>query len=444
VTATDPLPPHDEAAERAVLGAMMTSQRAVGDVSDLLGDGADFYHPRHQAIYAAIVAVHQDGVVPDPVAVGDRLRQVGAFDRVGGTKTLMDLYAAVSTATNADYYAERIKGIAALRRLGEAGEHLQQLARSGAAGPELDEVLDRARARVDSATAGYRDRLHDEGADADDLAAAALERYRQPVTPGLPSGWHDLDDMLTGGLKPGNFCVVGARPSVGKSLMGINWATHVARNNTGALFASLEMHRDEVMDRILADLATVELDHLTRHQLTPEDWGRVEEWAGKLKGVPLRIEDTPHLSLARLRSLARDRTRKPGGLGLVVADYLQLMRPTDSKAHREQQVAELSRGLKLLAKELHVPVVAMAQLNRQVEHRSERRPTLSDLRESGSLEQDADVVLLLWDDPERVGERQLVVAKNRQGRIGDVSLGWSPNYARMRSLTRRTPPLRAV
>ena len=437
-------PPQDVAAERALLGAMLHSRDAIGDVIGLLA-GGEFYRPHHEAIYAAIVAVHHGGDVPDPVTVSAELQKRGELKRVGGDIYLFELLAGVSYAANAEHYAELILKAATLRRVNEAGQYLQQLALSGGGSQDIDEMVDRARARVDAVTAGYRDRFHDEGADADELAAAALERYAQPVAPGLPSGWHDLDDMLTGGLKAGNFCVVGARPAVGKSLMGINWATHVARAGTGALFASLEMHRDEVMDRILADLATVELDHLARHQLTPEDWSRVEEWAQKLRGVPLRIEDTPHLSLARLRSLARDRTRKPGGLGLVVADYLQLMRPTDSKAHREQQVAELSRGLKLLAKELDVPVVAMAQLNRQVEHRTERRPTLSDLRESGSLEQDADVVLLLWDDPEQIGQRQVVVAKNRQGRIGDVTLGWQPHYARMRSLAHQQgPPLRAV
>lgn len=444
MTDDDRQPPQDLAAERAVLGAMLWSADAIADVVDMLGDGDVFYRPAHQVIYTAIVALHRDGIAADPVSVGDLLLQRGQFERAGGTQAIDGLYSGVATATNAEHYARIISGKAALRKVAAMAPRLHQLAHSGVGSEDLDEALDQARKWVDDATAGYRNRSNDEGADAADLAAAALERYAEPVAPGLPSGWHDLDRMLSGGLKPGNFCLVAARPAVGKSVMGINWVTHVARAGTGALFASMEMHRDEVMDRILADLATVELDHLTRHELTDQDWERVRFWAMQLRDVPLRIEDTPYLSLARLRSLARDRTRASGGLGLVAADYVQLMRPADSKVQRQEQVAELSRGLKLLGKELHVPVVGMSQLNREVEKRSSPRPVLADLRESGALEQDPDVVLLLWDDPDRPGERQVVVAKNRQGPVGDVSLKWSPNYARMRSLAPPPAPLRAV
>jgi replicative DNA helicase len=429
----DHQPPQDLAAERAVLGAMMRSADAVADVAELLDD-AELYQPAHQAIYRAILAVHRDGIVPDPVAVSDKLAQRGELTHTGGDKYLLDLYAGVNIARNAEYYAEIISGKASLRRLAAAAQRITHLAHSGAGGAELDEVLDQARAAVDAATAGYRNRRHDEGTNIGDLALAALDRYAQPQPPGLATGWADLDDMLSGGIRPGNLAVVGARPSIGKSVLGINLAVTAARTGTGALFASLEMHRDEVMDRIFASLAAIELDNLTSHKLSDDDWARVQYWAVQLQEVPLRIEDTPELSLARLRALARDRTRHPAGLGLVVADYLQLMRPTDSRAHRQEQVAELSRGLKLLAKELAVPVVALAQLNRKVEDRADKRPGLSDLRESGAIEQDSDIVMLMWDDPDRVGERQVNVAKNRQGRTGDVRLSWSPHYARMRSL----------
>jgi replicative DNA helicase len=439
VTDNGQQPPQDLDAERAVLGAMMWSRDAIGDVADLL-TGDEFYQPAHQVIYETILAVHHDGITPDPPSVADRLRKRGLFKRAGGTKALNDLYGGIATATNAEHYAAIVEEKAARRRLLASAQRLHQLALLELGGEELQAVFEDARATVDTATAGYRNRLHDEGVDIADLASAAVERYAQPETPGLPSGWPDLDDMLNGGLKPGNLCVVGARTGIGKSVMGINWATHTARSGVGVLFASLEMDRNEVMDRIMADLARVELDRLATHKLTDDDWNRVRYWAQQLRDVPLRIEDTWHLSLARLRSLARDRTRKPGGLGLVVADYLQLMSPADRKAPRQEQVAELTRGLKHLAKELQVPVVAMAQLNREVEKRSSPRPVLADLRESGSIEQDANVVMLLWDDPERPGQRQVSLAKNRQGRIGDVSLSWAPQYARMRSAS----PLHAV
>lgn len=434
-------PPQDLDAERAVLGAMMWSRDAIGDVVDILGEGDEFYQPAHQTIYAGIVDLHNQGVAPDPVSVGDLLRQRGQFDRVGGTRALHEMYGGVATATNAEHYAEIVAEKAARRRLLAASQRLHQLASIEAGGEELQAVFEDARATVDSATASYRNRLHDEGADIADLASAAVERYSQPEPPGLPSGWPDLDDMLNGGLRPGNLCVVGAATGVGKSVMGINWAMNVATRDDapGVLFASLEMDRNEVIDRVFADFARVELDHLARHNLDVDEQNRVQARARELRNVPLRIEDTWHLSLARLRSLARDCARRPAGLGLVVADYLQLMTPTDRKAPRYEQVSELSRGLKHLAKELNVPVVAMAQFNREGYKRSSPKPVLADLREA-AIENDANVVILLWDDPDKPGERQVEVAKNRQGRTGHVGLSWSPRYARLRSLA----PLHAV
>jgi replicative DNA helicase len=431
---TDQLPPQDLAAERAVLGAMMWSNEALTEVLNQLS-GQEFYQPKHQAIFAAIVAARRDGVAPDPIAVSDRLQKADELSRCGGDPYILGLYQGVTTPANATYYAEIISGKAALRNLAQAAQFINQLAHAGASGSDLDEILDHARAAVDKATADYRNRNHDEGADIGDLVLEALDRYAQPKPPGLPTGWPDLDEILDGGLRPGNLVVIGARPSVGKSTLGANLALQAARNGTGALLASMEMHKTEITDRILASLASVELSRLTRHQLTEDDWQRIQYWSIQLQEVPLRIEDTSDLSLARLRSLARDRAHRPGGLGLVVADYLQLMRTTERRNdNREQQVAELSRGLKLLAKELNVPVVALAQFNRDVKHRAEKRPVLTDLRESGALEQDADVVMLMWDDQDRPGERQVVVAKNRQGAVGDVRLSWAPHYARLRSL----------
>jgi replicative DNA helicase len=433
---TDRLP-QDLDAERAVLGAMMWSRDAIGDVLAMLAEGDEFYQPAHQTIYGAIVDLHNQGVAPDPVSVGDRLRQLGQFDRVGGTRALHEMYTGVATATNAEHYAEIIQDCAARRRVLAAAQRLHQMAQSPLGGEDLRAMLEDARATVDTATASYRNRLHDEGADVADLAAASVERYAQPRPPGLPSGWPDLDDMLNGGLRPGNLCVVGAMTGVGKSVMGINWAMNVATSHEapGVLFASLEMDRNEVMDRIFADFARVELDHLAGHNLDADEQNRVRARAQELRNVPLRIEDTWHLSLARLRSLARDCARRPEGLGLVVADYLQLMTPTDRKAPRYEQVSELSRGLKHLAKELNVPVVAMAQFNREGYKRSNPKPVLADLREA-AIENDANVVILMWDDPDKPGERQVEVAKNRQGRTGPLALSWSPRYARLKSLSR--------
>lgn len=428
---TDSVPPHDESAERALLSVMMSGERAIADATEIL-KGDEWYLPRHKAMYDAILAVHREGGRPDPMRVADHLQKQGLLRKFGGAPWVHTVMATPGVLPNASYYAEIVAQKAVLRRLLEASTRINQLVHTG--GIEVDDLLDQARASVDHATNAYRNRNGDEGIDVGDLALAALDRYASPRPPGLPTGWKDLDELLGGGLRPGQLVVIGARTGIGKSILGINLAVQAAEHGTGALFASLEMHRDEVMDRIYAQMAKVELSRLTQHRLQPDDWASVQEAAERLTEVPLRIEDTPHLSMARLRALARDRTRHPAGLGLVVADYMQLVRPADSRISREQQVAEISRSMKLLAKELHVPVVALSQLNREAEKRVDKRPIISDLRESGAIEQDADVIMLLWDDPERIGERQLNLAKQRQGRTGDVRLGWAPHYAEARSL----------
>lgn len=430
---TEPMPPHDLDAERAVLAAMLHSTDAIDDVTGMLTP-EDFYKPAHQAVYRATVAVYHEGGRPDPVTVATKLGD--DLGRCGGAPYLFDLFQALLVASNADYYAEIIAGNAALRRLSEAAQRITQLVFNGPTGTGIDEVLDTSRAVVDEATASYRNRGHEDGAWIGDLATRALTRYAQPELPGLPTGWPDVDRILSGGLKPGQFMVIGARTGVGKSVVGINLAVQTALAGKGVVFASLEMDRDEITDRVIAQVASVELGSLTRHALSPDEWARVEVAAQKLQGVPLRVEDASSLSLARLRSLARDQKRHPAGLGLIVADYLQLLNGADPRVPREQQVAQFSRELKLLAKEMHVPVVALSQLNRQSEARTDKRPTKADLRESGSIEQDADVIVLLWMDPaeERQGEIAFIVDKNRQGRTGDVYLAWAPHYARARSL----------
>lgn len=427
------LPPQDLAAERAVLAAMLHSTDAIDDVTGIL-NAEDFYKPAHQAIYRAAVAVYHEGGRPDPVTVADKL---GAeLARCGGGHYLFGLYQDLLVTSNANHYAELIAGKATLRRLSEAAVTITQLVFNGAGGADLDAVLDTSRAVVDAATASYRNRGHEDGAWIGDLATRALTRYAEPELPGLSTGWPDVDRILSGGLKPGQFIVIGARTGVGKSVVGINLAVQSALAGQGVVFASLEMDRDEITDRIIAQVASVELGALTRHNLSPDEWGRVEIAAQELQDVPLRIEDASSLSLARLRSLARDQRRHPAGLGLIVADYLQLLNGADPRVPREQQVAQFSRELKLLAKELHVPVVALSQLNRQAESRTDKRPTKADLRESGGIEQDADIIVLLWMDPaeEHHGEIAFIVDKNRQGRTGDIYLAWSPHYARARSL----------
>ncbi len=238
--------------------------------------------------------------------------------------------------------------------------------------------------------------------------------------------------MLAGGLRPGHLLIVGARPAVGKSVVASVIAHAVARRGVGTLFCSLEMSRDEVTDRVAADIASVDVGRLTRRELRPEDWERLKTAQASASGWPLKVVDRADQTVSGVRARARDVSRRKGGLGLVVVDYLQLMKPSDSKAPRQEQVASISRGLKLLAKEMQVPVVALAQVNRGPMNRTDKRPAMSDLRESGSIEADADeIVLLHRDDKESPGEIEFIVEKNRHGRTGTVALAWAPHFSRV-------------
>ncbi len=428
-------PPQDVDAERSLLGALIMAPKVLVDVVDVLA-AEDFYRPAHAAIYGAILDIVDRGDVPDPVTISERLSALGTLERCGGGTYVFELYSLAQTAANVPYFVDIITGKAALRRTAEAAVSIYDMAHGDVMAEDVAGLLEQARAAIDKATTAFERRRDDEGTFVGDLAVQTLERYAQPRPHAVPTGFADLDELLDGGLRPGTLTVIGARPSVGKSICGLQIAVNAVRSSgIGAMFASLEMPRSEVMDRVYAQLGGIELRRLTKHQLTQHDWELVRYWSGQLQDTPLRIEDTPHMSMTKLRGLARDLTRHKAGCGLVVADYLQLMTSGKRAESRQLEVAEFSRQLKVLAKELKCPVVALSQLNRSVEARSTPRPVLADLRESGAIEQDADNVLLLWDNPEREGERQLVVAKNRQGPLGDVRLSWAPYYARAGSLS---------
>ncbi|GEL19314.1 replicative DNA helicase [Pseudonocardia asaccharolytica] len=426
------LPPADLDAERALLGACMHGQRALDTAVEIL-DPRDFYRPAHAELFAAMVAMRDTGREVDPVTLaahlGDRLA------KLGGHPHLIDLYGAPPTAANTAHYAEIISDAAVRRRLLEAGQRAIQLAHTASDDPA--ENVERARAALDDVAAQARGEA--QAVEIDDLAGRALLRYQNPAPRGVSTGWPDMDEILSGGYRPGHLTVVGARPAVGKSLVACCTAAAVALDGHGVLVVSLEMTEAELTDRILANLASVDLGRLTRHELTERDWQAVEHAADRLRGLPLAVVDHPHLGLTGIRSLARDRARSPRGLSLLVVDYLGLVRPADPRLPRQEQVAGISRGLKLLAKELEVHVLALHQLNRQSEMRANRRPVLADLRESGAIEADADAVWLLHrDDADETSryELEVLVAKNRHGRTGNVGLAWNPQYARAGSLAR--------
>ena len=431
-------PPQDLDAERSVLGGMLLSRDAIDAVVETLAEPQDFYRPAHQTLYEVILDLTGRGDPADAVTVAAELHRRGDLGRLGGAPYLHTLMSAVPTAANAHYYAEIVAEKAILRRLVEAGTRIVQLGHHGNERGQAADVVERARASLDAVALDARGGTR--ASEIDDLGAAALTRYANPAPAGVSTGCPDLDGILGGGLRPGTLTVIGARPATGKTVVGMCLAVNAARRQHGALFISLEMTEAELTDRVLANLGSIRLGNLITHRLTERDWSAVQRAVDRLHEMPLAIVDNPHMGLVGIRSLARDRLRTPRGLGILVVDYLSLMLPADPRAPRHEQVAAMSRGLKLLAKELHVPVVALHQLNRNPEGRQDRKPSMSDLRESGAVEQDADNVWLLHrpdrqDDP-RAGEIDFIIAKNRQGATGLVTQAWAPHFARAATLAR--------
>jgi len=424
----------DDDAERYVLGSMLHGRRVLDDPDTIL-DPADFNSPRHEIIAAAVLAMHARGVGVDPVTVAAELTRTGDLARAGGALAISDLYAAPVTPVNAAYYARIVRDKATLRRLEAACTRGVQLARTGEGDPA--DVVEMVRGEVDAVA-------HQDMATVtmiSDEIDEYIEGLEAETAPGIPTPWPDLN-FLIGGWRPGRLYVVGSRPSVGKTIMGLQAAIGMARHGRAA-FYSLEMPRDEIRHRIVAQIAGVQIDDLERpgRHLSEEQWARISRARGVLTDLPLAIDDRAVLRPVDIRAHARTLSRRGPLAGLVV-DYLQLMSgQRGDQRKRYEQVGEWSRSLKLLAKELDVPVIVLSQLNREIEHRSNPEPTLADLRESGSIEQDADVVILLHpvspdgDGPD-MDDVRAGVAKNRQGRTGVFTLVRRGELARFDSKVR--------
>jgi replicative DNA helicase len=359
-----------------------------------------------------------------------------------GVPDLHLFMALAPTGMSGPYHARTVTRLARVRRTAAAVNRALQLL----ATTDLDDVDDTL-----EAIRGDLDRAVSEGKTASDLVAwveavtAAGDTWESPPDRTLPTGLTDLDDMLAGGLRPGHLCVIGARPAVGKSLAASVIAANLAARGVGTLVVSLEMTAAEFVDRIVAHRADVVLDRLTRHALDDLDWQRVARLTAASSAWPLWIDDRAGLNLRQIRTRARDVTRRQGGLGVVIVDYLQLVVPADARVPRQEQVAAVSRGLKQLAREFAVPVVALAQVNRSPAARTDKRPAMSDLRESGAIEADADeIVLLHRDDDETPGEITFIVEKNRHGKTGPVQLAFAPHRARIANLSRWNPTERTA
>ena len=425
-------PPQDLIAEQGVLGGMLLSKDAIADVVEIIRE-RDFYRPAHELIYDAIVDLYGRGEPVDPVTVSAELTKRGDIARAGGAPYLHTLISSVPTAANAGYYAKIVRERAILRRLVEAGTKIVQLGYSTEG--EVDDAVDQAQAEVYSVT---ERRANEDYVQLSTLLPAALdeiEKISQGVMgEGVKTGFKELDS-LTNGLHPGNMIVLAARPAVGKSTLGLDIARHASihKGDTSVIF-SLEMSRSEITMRMLSAEARVALNNIRAGTLNDEEWARLARRMGEISDAPLFIDDSPNLSLMEIRAKAR-RLKQRHDLKLIVIDYLQLMTSGKRVENRQQEVSEFSRQLKLLAKELNVPIIAISQLNRSPEQRSDKKPLLSDLRESGSIEQDADVVILLhrddlYDNQNRSGEADLIVAKHRNGPTRTITVSAQLHFAR--------------
>ena len=427
-------PPQDMAAEQSVLGGMLLNKDAIADVVEVLRSG-DFYRPAHQLIFDVVLDLYGRGEPADPITVSSELSKNGDLGRIGGGAYLHTLMSAVPTAANAGYYAKIVAELAILRRLVEAGTRIVQLGYS--AEGEVDDVVDRAQQAIYDVT---ERRTSDDYTLLEDLMQPTMDELeaiggRSGAMSGVPTGFADLD-ALTNGLHPGQLIVIAGRPGLGKSTMGLDIARSAAiKSGQAAVIFSLEMSKTEITMRLLSAEARVPLHHMRSGSMTDDDWARLARRMGEVAEAPLYIDDSPNLTMMEIRAKAR-RLKQRKDLRLIVIDYLQLMTGNKKAESRQQEVSELSRNLKLLAKELEVPVIAMSQLNRGAEQRTDKKPQLSDLRESGSIEQDADMVVLLHredayeKESPRAGEADFIVAKHRNGPTATITVAFQGHYSR--------------
>jgi replicative DNA helicase len=434
VSGYDRTPPQDVAAEQSVLGGMLLSKDAIADVVEVLR-GHDMYRPAHETIYEAILDLYGRGEPADPVTVAAELQKQGDLGRVGGAPYLHTLVSSVPTAANAGYYAQIVRERAVLRRLVEAGTRIVQMGYGGDG--EVDDIVDRAQAEV----YGVTDRRTSEDyLPLGDIMEGTLDEIeaigsRGGEMVGVPTGFADLD-ALTNGLHPGQMIVLAARPAIGKSTLGLDLARAAAiRHQLTTVMFSLEMSRNEITMRLLSAEARVPLHHMRTGSMTDDDWNRIARRTGEVSSAPLFLDDSPNMTMMEIRAKCR-RLKQRHDLRLVIVDYLQLMTSGKRVESRQQEVAEFSRALKLLAKELDVPVVAISQLNRSAEQRQDKKPMLADLRESGSIEQDSDMVLLLHredayeKESPRAGEADFIVAKHRNGPTATITVAFQGRYSR--------------
>ncbi|HEU18955.1 MAG TPA: replicative DNA helicase [Deltaproteobacteria bacterium] len=436
------LPPQNIDAEQSILGGILLDNHAINSVVEIL-DITDFYSEAHRKIFSAIIELSERSEPSDLITLSNLLRDRKQIDNIGGVAYLASLVDNVPSAAHIAYYSKIVKEKSILRRL--IGASTEILMKSYDSASNVNDVLDDAENaifqisenKIKPSFIPLKDLIKD--------SFKSIERLyeKKALITGVPTGYDDLD-QLTSGLQNSDLVIIAGRPSMGKTALAMNIAQN-ASTKTGIPVAiySLEMSREQLAIRMLASEARVDSQRLRKGFLGETDWPKLTTAAGTLSDAAIYIDDTPAISVLEMKAKAR-RLKAEHGLGLIVLDYLQLMRGRDSSMPREQEISEISRSLKSLAKELNVPVVALSQLNRQVESRTDKRPQMADLRESGAIEQDADVILFIYrdevynkseDNPEK-GLAEIIVGKQRNGPTGKVKLSFLNDYTRFENLAK--------
>ena len=430
------VPPQNVEAEMSVLGGMMLSKDAIADVIEILRS-ADFYRPAHASVYEVVIELFGRGEPADAVTVGAELKKKGELERIGGLPYLHTLVATVPTAANAAYYARIVREQAQLRSLVEAGTRIVQLGYT-TDGADVEGLINLAQSEVFAIS---EQRQTTDYTTLEEIVPDLYEELERNANrdgglDGVPTGFSELDSKLNG-LRAGQMIIIAARPGGGKSTLAMDICRSAAvHNNMASAYFSLEMNRTELSMRLLAAESKVFLDRMIKGELETRDWQAIARTLDKISQAPLIVDDSPNMTMGEIRAKSR-RMKQQHGIQLIVIDYLQLL-TSGGKAveSRQQEVSEFSRSIKLLAKELEIPIVAVAQLNRDSERRNDRRPQVADLRESGSLEQDADVVLLIHrddmfnKDSDRRGLAEIIIGKQRSGPTGTLELEFQGQYAR--------------
>ena len=438
------IPPHSIEAESSVLGGLLLDNGAWDRVADLLVD-SDFYRYEHRQVYAAVAALINASRPADVITVYEHLQSLGKAEEVGGLGYLNSLAQFVPSASNIRRYAEIVRERSILRKLVSASDEIATNA-FNTQGRPVAQILDEAEQKIFQI--GEEGSRMKQGFQAmPQLVVDLLDRVQEMADnpndiTGVPTGFYDFDRM-TSGMQSGDLIVLAARPSMGKTALAINIAEHVALNEglPVAVF-SMEMGAAQLAVRIVGSIGRIDQGHLRTGKLTDEEWPRLTEAIEKLRQVSLHIDETPGLTPSELRANARRLARQCGKLGLIVVDYLQLMSGSsgDSSENRATELGEISRGLKMLAKELQCPVIALSQLNRSVEQRTDKRPMMSDLRESGAIEQDADVIMFIYrddyynKDSKEPGIAEVIIGKQRNGPTGTVKLAFLKPLTKFESL----------